>query len=602
MIDRFLRRIAVARGFLAKLWAIAKPYWFASDKQAINLLGLRFSLTEAWIARSLIALVIGLNIFLVFLNKLFNDWNGRFYNALQDKDAAAFRYEIGYFTVLALIFIIAGVYSQWFSQLLTIRWRRWLTNVYVRDWMENRTYYRMELTGDGTDNPEQRIEQDCSFFATQTLGIVTSLLAQIITLVTFTTILWNLSGGFILPLFGGLNIPGYMFWAALVYAIVGSVFTYWVGRPLVGINFLQQRYNADFRYRMTRVRENAESIALYRGEPDERRSLAAAFTRIYGNWWLYMKYNKRLNWLTSFYGQAAIIFPLIVAAPPYFAGTVQLGVIFQTASAFGQVQGALSWFVNSFADIADWMAVVDRLTTFGESMARAKAAQAAKDGITVAADSDDEIRLEDVDIRLPNGALLLEHVDLRVGRGETIALTGPSGSGKTTLFRALAGLWTFGRGVIRVPAGARPLFLPQKPYLPIGTLKQVLAYPDPPERYDDATCREVLEACALSPLAARLEEAGNWSLALSVGEQQRLAFARALLYRPDWIFIDEGSSALDVPTEQRMYLLLTQRLKGATILSIAHRPSVLAFHKRHVAITEERTVEEVAVQESAATG
>jgi len=355
----------------------------------------------------------------------------------------------------------------------------------------------------------------------------------------------------------------------------------------VGINFQLERYNADFRYRMTRIRENSESIALYRGEADEERSLKSAFANIYATWWAYMKYIKRLSWLTSFYAQAASVFPLIVAAPQYFAGRITLGVLTQTIDAFVQVQGALSWFVDAYAQLAAWKAVVDRLTTFSEAMVKAKE-EAAATTFEAAEQEARELTLGDVEVRLPNGTLLLDHVDLTVRQGETVILGGPSGSGKTTLFRVLAGLWPYGRGRVRLPKGARLLFLPQKPYLPIGTLREVLSYPEMPERYDDEACREVLEACALGHLVPRLEVAANWSMVLSGGEQQRVAFARALLYRPDWLFLDEASSALDEPTERRMYELLRQRLPNATVISVAHRPAVAAFHARQLVIDPAR--------------
>ncbi len=300
---------------------------------------------------------------------------------------------------------------------MTIRWRRWLTEVYFRDWLSNLTYYRMELTGDGTDNPEQRIEQDCDAFSAQTLDLSIDLLTQVMALATFTVVLWGLSGSIVVPVFGGITIPGYMVWIALLYSVVGSLLTYRIGRRLISINFDMQRFNADFRYRMTRVRENAEPIALYHGERNEESGLRGAFGRVYANWWQLMRYTKRLNWLTSFYGQVATIFPIIVAAPRYFAGVVPLGVLTQTAGAFSQVQGSLSWFVDAFPTLANWMAVVERLTTFGEAMERAKAAASVK-GISVAQSATDALTVDDVDVRLPDGALLIDKASFIVRPGE----------------------------------------------------------------------------------------------------------------------------------------------------------------------------------------
>ena len=587
MIDRFLTRIASARSFAGKLWVLTRPYWFAEERQTFKLGGTTFNVKECWIARGLLAVIVALSILVVYISKQINSWNARFFNALQDRNADVFWSELYTWIVLVAFFIVAVVYRVWLMHLLTIRWRRWLSQVYFRDWLADRTYYHMELSRRGVGNPEQRIEQDCNSFATQTLSISLGLLLQVMTLVTFTAVLWNLSSGFVLPLFGGVTVPGYMMWAAIAYALVGSWATYLIGKPLVGVNFALERYNADFRYRMVRIRENAESIALYHGEPVEERRLRGAFTRIYATWWSYMKYNKRLTWLTSFYGQAATIFPYIVAAPQYFAGQIQLGTLTQTADAFGQVQGALSWFVDSYTQLAAWQAVVNRLTTFGESMARAKLA-AEQSGFQAKPRAKPELELDNVEVQLPDGAPLLQDVDVTIREGEAVVLRGPSGSGKTTLFRVLAGLWPFGRGRISMPRNARALFLPQRPYMPIGSLKDGLCYPDTADRHSDAECREALQMCGLAHLAPRLDQATSWSLVLSGGEQQRLGFARALLFRPDWLFLDEATSALDEPAERHMYEMLRQHLPRATIVSIAHRPGVVAFHERQIVIDPAR--------------
>lgn len=585
MPESLTHRVAAARGFLAKLWKLAAPYWWAEDKSEVRFLGFAVLVREKWVARGLLALIIGLAVFIVYMSKLLNDWNARFYNALQEKDQAAFYAELWYWTVLVAIFIVVAVYRLWLRQLLTIRWRRWLTDSYFSDWLGERTYYRMELVSHGADNPEQRIEQDVNLFTQQTLTISLGLLSEIMTLVTFTVVLWNLSGAYVLPIFGGIQIPGYMMWVAIIYSAIGSWLTYKIGRPLIQVNFNLERYNADFRYRMSRVRDNAESIALYKGEEDERRRLRDAFTRIYDTWWLYMVYNKRLTWLTSFYAQVASIFPILVASPRYFAGEVPLGVLTQTASAFGYVQGSLSWFVDAWPTLADWKATTDRLTTFSEAMERAKR-EAREDAreLRVEPGSTSGLEVRDVDILLPDSRVLLEGVDVGIAPGQKILLQGPSGSGKTTLFRVLAGLWPFGRGTVRLPADARILFLPQRPYIPIGSLREVLCYPDPPDAHDERAIGEALAACQLEHLADRLDESANWSLVLSGGEQQRLAFARTVLVRPDWLFLDEATSALDEATETRLYELLDSRLPDATLVSIAHKPSVARFHEQRLRI------------------
>jgi putative ATP-binding cassette transporter len=588
MIDRFLTRITGARSFAGKLWVLTRPYWYAEDRQRIGVRGFSVSVKECWIARALLAASIILSVLAVYISKLINSWNARFFNALQERNAHVFWYELGYWVVLVALLIIALVYRVWLTQLLTIRWRRWLSQVYFRDWLADRTYYHMELARRSVGNPEQRIEQDVNSFTSQTLSIALGLLLQVLTLVTFTAVLWNLSGGFVLPIFGGITIPGYMMWAAIAYALIGSWATYVIGRPLVRINFALERYNADFRYRMVRIRENAESIALYHGEPVEERRVRGAFGRIFATWWAYMKYNKRLTWLTSFYGQAAAVFPYIVAAPHYFSGRIGLGTLTQTADAFGQVQSALSWFVDTYTTLAAWKATVDRLTTFSESMVAAKRANELSE-IEIRPQAKPELSLDGVDLALPDGTPLLANINLALRRGEAVVLRGPSGSGKTTLFRALAGLWPYGQGRIATPLeDSRVLFLPQKPYLPLGTLKDALCYPDPADSISDGECRMALEACGLWHLTRRLGEIANWSLVLSGGEQQRLGFARAIVYRPDWLFLDEATSALDEPAERHMYELLRGRLPKATIVSIAHRAAVVPFHDRQITVDPTR--------------
>jgi putative ATP-binding cassette transporter len=569
MTRKLSSRLAAAHGFLAKLWKLTAPYFWSEER---------------WSARGLLAIVIGGNVFLVYLMKLLNDWNARFFNALQDKNFDAFWAELRYFVILAFIFIVVAVYRLWFRQMLQIRWRRWLTAVYYRDWLAERTYYRMELTGAAADNPEQRIEEDCNTFTGQTLVILLDLLSQVLTLVTFTSILWGLSGSVTLPIFGGLTIPGYMMWVAVAYAAIGSWLTYKIGRPLVRVNFDLQRYNADFRYRMVRVRENAESIALYGGEPDERRRLDGAFGRIFGVWWDFMRYNKRLTWFTAFYSQAADVFPLVVASPRYFTGEIPLGVLTQTAGAFGRVQGALSWFVDIWPTLAEWKATIDRLTTFGESMEAARRTTAASSDFVIERGAHPALQLENVEVALPNGRILLDHIDLEIRPGDRLVIQGPSGSGKTTLFRVLAGLWPYGRGTIRLPKDARVLFLPQKPYLPVGTLHEALCFPERPEACGLIAIRDALRATGLEHLADRLDEERSWSAVLSPGEQQRLAVARAILLRPDWLFLDEATSALDAAMETRLYKLLRERLPETAIVSIAHNPSVVAFHDRLLVI------------------
>lgn len=562
-----------ARTFLKQVWTLARPYWWSEER---------------WIARGLLGAVVGLNLGLVYINVLFNRWNNDFYNALQDQKAADFWRLIQYFSVLAAAYITIAVFRIYLQQMLEIRWRRWLSKIYYGDWLANRVYYRMELKDYGTDNPEQRIQDDVRDFTSTTLSLTVGLLREVVTLFSFLTILWTLSGPLTFAVTGRtVTIPGYMVWVAFLYALIGSWVVHKIGHPLIRVNFDQQRYEADFRYRMVRIRENAESVALYGGERDESRGLDGSFGNVWRNWWKYMKFYKRLIGYQSGYGQIAIIFPFLVAAPRYFSGAMRLGGLFQISSAFGQVQGALSWFIDVYGQFAGWNASVDRLLTFGQAIERVKEEIAGGDGIAVERNGRPALKLSRVTLALPTGRTLIDDLTGEIAAGDRVLLSGPSGAGKTTLFRTLAGIWPFGKGTVRIPADARILFLPQKPYLPIGVLRDVVCYPDAATAHTAAEVEEALSACRLGHLAPRLDESTNWSLALSPGEQQRLAFARVLLYKPTWLFLDEATSAVDEDTERHLYALLRQRLPGLTMISIAHRPGVAAYHEKRLRIDPE---------------
>jgi putative ATP-binding cassette transporter len=559
------------RRFIRDLWALTRPYWFSEDR---------------WPARALLAANVALNLGVVYINVLFNEWNNVFYTALQERDVDTFWYQLAVFTGLAAAFILVAVYQLYLNQMLQIRWRRWLTERYIGQWLDHRAYYRLQMGEGGTDNPDQRIAEDLKLFVQRTLSLSLGALSAAVTLVSFLSILWTLSGPAEIPLGSTtIEIPGYMVWVAIVYAIIGTWLTHRIGRPLIQLSFDQQRYEADFRFALVRLRENAEGVALYRGEADEAANFRARFAALIDNWWAIMKRQKSLTWFISGYGQAAIIFPFVVAAPRYFSGAIQLGGMMQTASAFGQVQGALSWFVDAYTQLADWKATVDRLIGFQQALAKIRAE--AHGGFDVAANGGEEVRFDNVDLALPDGRTLVAGIGERLPAGESILVTGPSGSGKSTLFRAIAGIWPFGRGRIEAPAGPSVLFLPQRPYLPIGSLRHVVAYPRAASGYSDAEIGEALIACDLPHLAGRLGEVQNWSMQLSPGEQQRIAFARALLHQPAWLFLDEATSALDEPTEARLYRLIAERLKKTTMMSIGHRPTLAAFHRRRLEIVRD---------------
>ncbi len=555
-----------ARTFLGNVWKLAAPYWRSEEK---------------WRAWLLLGAIVGLSLATVYMLVVLNDWNRQFFNAIQDKNEQDFYVLLVYFCFLAAVYITLFVYRAYLQQMLQMRWRIWLTRQYLGDWLGEQVYYRLELEHRGTDNPDQRIQEDLRLFTEGTLAYALGLLRETVTVASFIVILWQVSSTLPLTIGGtDYSVPGYLVWAALAYAVVGSALTYFVGRPLIGLSFRQEQREADLRYALVRLRENAEGVALYRGEAAESRTLMERVEWIRENWWGLMRYTKRLNALTVGYNQAAVVFPFFMAGHRYFTGALTLGNLTQIADAFGQVQTSLSWFVNNYAGLASWKASVDRLLSFHRALEETKAAQARHDGLDVARDGERTIRAEHLDLVLPNGRTILAGAAFAIEPGERIVLTGPSGSGKSTLFRALAGIWPFGRGRVRFPGNARVLFLPQKPYIPIGSLRHAVAYPGAAADFGDAAIRAVLVEVDLPRLAERLDETGNWSLQLSGGEQQRLAIARALLARPDWLFLDEATSALDEAGEKRLYELVAQRLPQATLVSIAHRTAVAAYHQK----------------------
>ena len=462
---------------LAIVWRIASPYFRGEDR---------------WPGRILLAAVIGLELSVVALTVLLNTWNNVFYNALQDRNWAVFVHQLGYFCVLATFWVLVNVYQLYLNQWLQIRWRRWLTRVYLGHWLTDANHYRMQLLGDAADNPDQRIAEDVSQFITLTLGIGLQLLNASVTVVSFTAILWALSAEAPLHLFGmTLSVPGYLLWAALIYAVVGTVFTHLIGRPLIALNFQQQRYEADFRFNLVRVRENAEQIALLEGEPAERDRLLMRFGNVVTNWLAIMSRQKKLTFFTASYNQAAVVFPFIMGSPAYFANLMQLGGLMQIANAFGRMQEALSVFIAVYRNIAEWSAVIERLNGFDQSVAAARAVAVTPPVINVTAGETAAVSIKDLAVRLPNGVPLVNAGDLSIGLGERVLVSGPSGAGKSTLFRALAGIWPFGAGTITVPKNARVMMLPQRPYFPIAPLAAAVAYPAEPGTYDSAKVAEL---------------------------------------------------------------------------------------------------------------
>ena len=545
---------------------IAFPYFRGSDR--------------LW-GRGLLLVVIALQLFQVWLNVRFNAWYNTFYTALQDKNWEVFLYQFGVFTVLAVFFIVTAVYQLYLQQWLQIRWRGWLTEAYLGRWLADGTHYRMRLKGDSADNPDQRIAEDIRLFVNATLDIGIALLGSVVTLISFIVILWNLSST--TPLMIGdasYQIPGYLVWAALIYSALGTWVTHLVGRPLIKLNFDQQRYEADFRFSLVRLRENAEEVTLLAGEPAEEERLHDRFAHVIKNWHGIMSRTKKLTFLTAGYNQAAIIFPFLVVSPVYFFGTLTLGGLMQISQAFSQVQSALSFFVSAYSSIADWKAVLDRLAGFENAIDWAQKLGETAPRVEFVSEGAGTLHVEQLAVGLPNGQEIVHLSDLVIAPGERILVTGPSGSGKTSLFRALGGIWPFGTGSVRIPEGASVLVLPQRPYLPLGTLRGALAYPGPQDGFANGEIETVLAEVGLGALRDRLDTTAYWTDTLSGGEKQRLSIARTLLQKPQWLFLDEATSALDEASEATLYKLLMERLPDSAIVSIGHRSSLNEFHER----------------------
>ena len=569
--------------FVRQVLALARPYFSSEDK---------------WKARGLLAAIVALNLATVYVAVLFNDWYGAFYNAMEKRDQPVFWQQMGVFTYLAFGGIVIAVYKFYLTQLLEVRWRAWMTNFYLARWLKGQVFYTMELarfsaapvaslaataTGTGAtaapDNPDQRIQEDINKFTSFSVSLSMGLLNALVTLVSFIGILWTLSGPISFTLSGqSFTIQGYMVWAALLYCLVGSVLSHFIGKKQVMLNFFQERYEADFRHRMVRVREFSESIALDKGEAVEKAQLGARFADVLANYLKLIRAQKNLIWFTSFFGQAAIIFPFFVAAPRLFSGAIQLGQLMQIATAFGKVQDSLSWFVDNYSGLASWAATTQRLSGFEETFVRLAEQQRASTATHSIASN--ALAIEDMTLRLPNGKTLLSGINLHAGPGDNILLSGPSGSGKSSLFRVLAGIWPYSCGGTQLPANA--MFIPQRPYFPDGLLRDALAYPEPASNYPDAALEQALTDALLPQLCGRLNDSDAWGQKLSGGEQQRLAIARVLLKKPSWIFADEATSALDEAAEKTLYTKLQSHVasvKGGMV-SIAHRPSVAAFHDK----------------------
>ena len=565
-----MQKFTLSRQFFKDVWYLTKSYWQSEEKKK-----------AFWLLTCIIVLTLGI----VFMLVQLNTWNNSFYSALQNYDAEKISSELIHFSWLAAIYIILAVYSYYLQQTLILHWRRWLTTRFIDIWLQNKTYYNLQMFGKDTDNPDQRISEDVRQFVEMTLGFAIGILKSLCTFISFVFILYQLSGPLNFSFMGKTwTIHGYMLWASLLYSILGTYITHVVGRKLVKLNFIQQRYEADFRFSMIRLRESAESVAFYRGEAQEGRVFKNRFKLLLDNFWQLVNKQKQLVFLNSGYSQIAIIFPFVVAMNRYLAKEVSLGGLMQVASAFGRVQDSLSYFVDMYSSIAQWQAVVMRLTYFGRHMH--EVSQQAEQFHVERFATSEAVSVEQMQVNLPDDTVLLQDINFNLQPGRNVLIKGVSGSGKSTLLRALAGIWPFVIGKINLPKTEELMFIPQKPYIPLGSLREALLYPGK-KALSDEELLYLLDLCQIGYLRDKLDLVADWSHVLSVGEQQRLAFVRAHIQKPKWLFLDEATSALDEDTEAAMYALLAERLRQTTLVSIGHRSTLNKYHELMLVIDKQ---------------
>ena len=568
------------REFIAGLFHLITPYWNSEEKKS---------------ARLYLAGIITLTIAAVYMTLLLNEWFNSFYSALQNYDSDAVYRGLLRFTGLAFAHIAFAVYSYYLQQRLALRWRKWMTKNYLAKWTGQQMYYRLEMFSQGTaDNPDQRISEDINLFTARTLSFMSGLLRSATTIVCFIFVLWNLSEILSFSAAGQeFHIYGYLVWTALAYSVLGTWITHKVGHRLVSLNYLQQKLEADFRFSMVRLRETAESVAFYNGAAKEESFLSNRFMTLLRNTLFIIKKQKQLSWLTNSYAQIAIIFPFVVAVPRYLSQNISLGGLMQIANCFGKVQDAMSYFVDVYASLAEWQSCAERLLSFDKHIAAIEKETEEKSGSLVREETPDRLRLTDVTISVPamdenkRTREIISSASCSIKSGEHVILKGPSGSGKSTLLRTLAGFWPYVKGHISMPASSEMMFIPQKPYIPMGTSAEAASYPL--ETADKEILSPLLMEYGLSHLMEKPDTEADWSHILSLGEQQKLAFVRVFLRKPKWVFLDEATSAMDEETEEKMYRLLTA-LPGTTVISIGHRSTLDKWHDRVLRITNGKLI------------
>jgi len=522
-----------------------------------------------------------------------NQWNGAFFDAVEKRDAPAFFDQLIVFLVIVAALLALVVAQTWLQERLKIRLRQRLTQVLLDIWLKPNRAYQLGFMGEASGQPDQRLQEDCRLFSELSTELGVGMLQAFLLLVSFIGVLWTLSGTTTFVIGGNeISIPGYMVWVAIGYAGIGSGLTWLVGRPLIRLNTLRYAREADLRFALVRVNESAESVSLYNGEADERRSLDEFVDAVLKATRRLSGALARLTWITSGYGWVAIVVPILAAAPGYFSGRLSFGGMMMVVGAFNQVQAALRYFVDNFPKIADWRSAVLRVATFRQAAIDLEEVTAENGKIDILPHPKGWLSFEGLSVALSDGSILIEDATAEIQPGERVLIMGESGAGKSTLFRAIAGLWPWGAGTIRIPSGNEMMFLPQRPYLPLGTLRAALSYPASPDAFDDADVRAALERCGLGEFVDMLDNQERWDKTLSLGQQQRVAFARLILHKPRWVFMDEATSALDEENQDAMLSLFDNELKGATVMSIGHRPGLEEFHTRtlHIRKTEEGAI------------
>lgn len=564
-----MSRIVLA---LRTFFAVSVPYFRSEDR---------------WAGRALLAGIVAGELALVYLAVVIANWNARFFNALEGRNWDAFGGELIVFCLIVLAATAITASNFFCGQTLQIRWRRWLTASYVSTWMAKGRHYRMRLVAPEVDNIHLRIASDVYLFIQRTHELTTGLIGSVTTLVTFSIILWGLSAVTPLPLFGrDFSFPGYLIAGALAYALIGTLVAHWIGWRLIPLNFNQQRFESDFRFAIVRAADHSEPVALMHGEAVEREELHRRFANLVRNWTALVARQTRLVGFIGGYAQASTVVPILINSPAYLAAAIPLGSLMQSAFAFQRVEGSFAFCLSAYSKLAEWKAFMDRLWQFENAMKEVDTHEARdKDRIVVASGTGTALNVSGLDVRLPGGASIAAIPQLSLAPGSRAIVTGPSGSGKSSLFRALSGLWPSGEGQVMLPEGADVMVMPQRPYFPLGTLRQAVSYPRQAETVSDAALFDALTAVGLPHLRDRLDEEADWSVLLSGGEQQRIAFARVLLRKPDILLFDEPVSTLSDASGHDLYRMLIERLPQAIVLTIDRREVLRDLHPRHIALS-----------------